>query len=92
MFYPLCLACEKRIQVNESRYFASSVQSVDESNAAIFVDSGVWLTADSLKREKNQFLHLDLGRLMRVSKVCDVKYSSQVVKKAITIFTSERIP
>lgn len=76
MFYPLCLACEKRIQVNESQYFASSVQSVDESNTAIFVDSGVWLTADSLKKEKNQFLHLDLGGLMRVSKVCDVKYTS----------------
>ena len=42
-------------------------------NAAIFVNSGVWLTADSLKADKNQFLHLDLIRLMRVSKVCDIK-------------------
>ena len=70
-FSPLCLACEKLIQVNESQYFASSVQAVDE-NAAIFVNSGVWLTADSLKADKNQFLHLDLARLMRVSKVCDI--------------------
>ncbi|XP_028398838.1 uncharacterized protein LOC114522366, partial [Dendronephthya gigantea] len=62
-------ACEKRIELKSDQYSASSESSKGPAKYASFFQPGVWQTSDAMAREKNQFLQLDLSRLMRVTKI-----------------------
>ena len=68
-FFPLTIACEKKIEIEASGYSASSESSSAPASKASFASLGVWMTSDSLSADRNQFLRLDLSRLMRITKV-----------------------